>query len=262
MRAVYLESGAPVSNDLGTIDPAVVPRAGQRVLLGHSDVPVRVRATKARTVPAAVDGPATRLLANQDFQEVGVRFRSTGDQWVTADVTGRLAERSTGTPALLGPDGAPLVGMGQATNAGANLWYLTEPGKYRLMVRTDPRHDAGRVRLQSARELGAELTTDAQPLAVTAQQPGERIVVTSGALTEAPYSLTTETTSGSRWTVRGAPVPFELCRSTFCDQPFGFAYLSPKAPTSQLQAAGQWVFVVQFAAGTTGTVTMRLAPTT
>jgi hypothetical protein len=117
-QAVYLEAGSPVANELGEMSPTaepLVPRAGQRVILLPSNSRVRARATKERPVPATLDGAAVAVAAERPYQEVGVRFESPGDQWVTATVDGRLASRSMPSLALTGPDGATLVGLNHAT---------------------------------------------------------------------------------------------------------------------------------------------------
>ena len=81
-QAIYLEAGAPVANELGTMAPAtgvpLVPRAGQRVILVPGENRVRARATKTRTVPGTLDGAAVAVAAERRYQEVGVRFRSDG----------------------------------------------------------------------------------------------------------------------------------------------------------------------------------------
>ncbi len=61
-QAIYLEAGAPVANELGTMALAtgepLVPRAGQRVILVPAENRVRARATKTRAVPGMLDGAA------------------------------------------------------------------------------------------------------------------------------------------------------------------------------------------------------------
>ena len=94
-RVIYLEAGVPVSNELGTMAPwsgePLVPRAGQRVVLGPCEDGLRARATRTRLVPGTLDGAPVAVAAERRYQEVGVRFTSAGDQWVTAAVDGPLA---------------------------------------------------------------------------------------------------------------------------------------------------------------------------
>ena len=261
-QAVYLDAGAPVANEVGTMettDGPLVPRAGQRVILIPGERRVRARALRALAVPGAPDGAAVPVAAERRYQEVGLRFRSEGDQWVTATVKGQLASRSLSSLALTGPDGSTLVGLNHATAVGSpDLWYLPEAGSYRLMARTDPAHESGRIRLSTVRELEAEMPADGQPLAFTAQEPGEWVLAT-GQLGGAPYQLTAEPTVASEWLVAANKLPFNVCRSSFCD--FGTsATLSPESPSHYpaLQAEGRWVFLVAFGAGQSGTVNLRL----
>ena len=117
-KAVYLEAGAPVANELGEMSPTaepLVPQAGQLVILLPAENRVRARATKTRSVPGTLDGAAVEVAAERPYQEVGVRFASQGDHWVTAAVNGRLESRSMPSLALTGPDGSTLVGLNHAT---------------------------------------------------------------------------------------------------------------------------------------------------
>jgi hypothetical protein len=264
-RAIYLEAGSPVANELGEMSPtveALVPQAGQRVILVPCAKRLRARATKVRPVPATVDGAAVGLAADRRYQEVGVRFTSAGDQWVTAAVAGRLASRSLTPLALTGPDGSTLVGLNTATVGSLDLWYLPEPGRYRLTVRTDPEHETGSITVSSVRELDAEMPADGQPLAFTAQEPGEWVVAT-GRLDHPPYLLSAQAVGATEWRAVANAVPFVLCRSSFCDQGTG-ATITPEYPTHYppLQVAGRYVFLVAFGAGQTGTVSLRLVPAT
>jgi hypothetical protein len=215
-------------------------------------------------VPATLDGAAVAVAAERPYQEVGVRFESPGDQWVTATVDGRLVSRSMRSLALTGPDGSTLVGLNHATygsGGSPELWYLPEAGSYRVTVRTDPDHRSGTVSLVSVRELAVEMPTDGQPLAFTAQSPGEWVLAT-GQLPDQPYTLSAEAIGTSGWRAGAHVVPFAVCRSAFCGDGTS-ATLSPKFPTSSyppLQAAGSWIFVVGFGPDQTGTVSLRLDP--
>ena len=262
-QAVYLEAGAPVANELGTMATSVeplVPRAGQRVILLPSNSRVRARATRTRPVPATIDGAAVAVAAERRYQEVGVRFTSAGDQWVTATASGALAGRWLTQLALTSPDGSTLVGLNTATVGSLDLWYLPEPGRYRLTVRTDPKHETGSITVSSVRKLDVEMPADGQPLAITAQEPGEWVVAT-GQLDQPPYQLSAEAVGATHWRAVANTYPFVLCRSSFCDQGSG-ATITPESPTHYppLQVAGHYVFLVAFDAGQTGTVSLRLAP--
>jgi len=268
--AVYLEAGSPVANEQGEMmvqDLALVPKAGQRVILMPGDHWVRVRATRARSVPGTLDGAAVPVSAKVPFQEVGVRFRSEGDQWVTATVNGQLASRSLHSLALVGADGRTLVGLNHATSgfggaAGvADLWYLPTAGRYRLMVRTDPAHESGSITLSTVRELDAEMPAGGETLAFTAQEPGEWVLAT-GQLANGPYTLSAEATGMTEWRAFANSLPFVLCLRSFCD--FGTsANLTPDSTSGfpPLLSEGQWIFLVAFGAGQTGTVWLRLTPT-
>ena len=161
--------------------------AGQRVVLLPCEKRLRARATKVRPMPATIDGAAVALAADLRYQEVGVRFTSAGDQWVTATVQGPLASRSLTQLALTGPDGSTLVGLNTATVGSVDLWYLPEPGSYRLTARTARSTRPGNITVSSVRELDAEMPADGQPLAFTAQEPGEWVVAT-GQLDQPPSS--------------------------------------------------------------------------
>ena len=172
----------PVANELGEMSPTaepLVPQAGQRVILLPCEKHLRARATKVRPVPATIDGAAVGLEADLRYQEVGVRFTSAGDQWVTATASGPLAGRRLTQLALTGPDGSTLVGLNTATVGSVDPWYLPEPGSYRLTARTDPEHETGSITVSGVRELDAEMPADGQPLAFTAQEPGEWVVATN-----------------------------------------------------------------------------------
>ena len=154
-RAIYLEAGSPVANELGEMSPTaepLVPQAGERVILlpcGTGSAPAPPRAP----VPGTVDGAPVPVAAERRYQEVGVRFTSAGDQWVTAAVDGPLASRSLTQLALTGPDGSTLVGLNTATVGSVELWYLPEAGSYRLRcgrTRSRVRED----HRSSVRELG------------------------------------------------------------------------------------------------------------
>ena len=262
-RAIYLEAGSPVANELGEMSPTaepLVPQAGQRVILLPCEKRLRARATKVRPVPATIDGAAVGLAADVRYQEVGVRFTSAGDQWVTATVGGPLAGRSLTQLALTGPDGSTLVGLNTATVGSVDLWYVSEPGTYRLTVRTDPEHETGSITVSSVRELDAEMPADGQPLAFTAQEPGEWVLAT-GQLDEPPYVLSAEATGATDWRAYANLLPFQLCRGAFCAD-YSSASLTPKWPTSYfpLSFEGRYVFLVAFGAGQTGTVSLRLTP--
>jgi hypothetical protein len=268
MTSFYLEGGAPVANELAELtfpDPVLVPQAGERVIFSPIERRVRVRATKTLSVPGTLDGAAVPVSAKRPFQEVGVRFESEGDQWVSATVTGPLVSRSQRSPALVGPGGRTLVGSTNATTGGngvaPDLWYLPEAGSYRFMVRTDPRHDSGSVQLSSVRELDAEMPLDGQPLTITAQTPGEMVLAT-GELSDVSYTFSAESTNATGWLGYANSLPFLPCRSSFCDgSTSGFA--SPQIPTYffPLRREGRWVFVVAFDPGQTGTVRLRMTPT-
>jgi hypothetical protein len=263
--AVYLEAGSPIANEQAEMmvqDQALVPQAGQRVILMSGEPRMRVRATRARSVPGTLDGAAVPVAADRRYQEVGVRFASVGDQWVTATVTGQLASRSLRSLALIGPDGRTVVGLDQATmGVGADLWYLPTAGRYRLMARTDPTHNSGRIKLSTVRELDAEMPADGQPLAFTAQKPGEWVLAT-GQLADEPYQLTAEATGATKWRTFAKSQPFVPCRSSFCDQGTS-ATLTPDNTTHfpPLHSEGPWIFLVAFGAGQSGTVSLRLTPT-
>ncbi len=265
MGLFYLEAGAPVANELAELtlpDPKLVPQAGERVILRPVERRVRVRATKTLLVPGTLDGGAIRVVAKRRFQEVGVRFESAGDQWVRATVTGRLTSRSLRSPALVGPGDRTLVGSTNATSGGnfvaPDLWYLPEAGSYRFMVRTDPRHDSGRIALSSVRELGVEMPADGQALAFTAQEPGEWVLAT-GELADVSYRFSAESTEATGWHAYANSLPFLPCRSSFCDGGTS-AFAEPQAPSwfFPLHAAGRWVFLVAFEPGQVGTVSLRL----
>jgi len=200
------------------------------------------------------------VAADLRYQEVGVRFTSAGDQWVTATVGGPLAERVLTQLALTGPDGSTLVGLNTATVGAVELWYVSEPGSYRLTARTDPEHETGSITVSSVRELGSEMPTDGRPLAFTAQEPGEWVLAT-GDLDAPPYVLSAEATGATDWRAVANTYPFLLCRSSFCDQGTS-ATITPEHPTHYppLQVAGRYVFLVAFGAGETGTVSLRLTP--
>lgn len=262
-RAIYLEAGSPVANELGEMSPTaepLVPQAGQRVVLVPCEKRLRARATKVRPMPATIDGAAAALSAERRYQEVGVRITSAGDQWVTAAVQGPLASRSLTQLALTGPDGSTLVGLNTATVGSVDLWYLPEPGSYRLTARTDPDHETGSLTVSSVRELETEMPADGQPLAFTAQKPGEWVVAT-GQLDQPPSMLSAEAVGATEWRAVANTFPFVLCRSSFCDQGTS-ATITPEYPTHYppLQVAGRYVFLVAFGPGQAGTVSLRLAP--
>lgn len=267
MTAVYLEAGSPIANEQGEMmvqDQALVPQAGQRVILMPARKQLRVRATRARSVPGTLDGAAVPVSADQRYQEVGVRFASEGDQWVTATVSGPLGSRSLRSLAMVGPHGHTLVGLDQATmGVGADLWHLPIAGRYRLMARTDLRRSTGHIALTTVRQLDAEMPTDGQPLAFTAQEPGEWVLAT-GQLADESYQLTAEATGGTEWRAFANSQPFALCRSSFCDQGGTFEYLTPDNPSTgsfyPLHDEGPWIFLVAFGAGQSGTVSLRLTP--
>ena len=78
-RAVYLEAGVPISNELGMMaegETPLVPRAGQRVVLFPNVNRVRARALRSSVVTGALDGAAVPVSATRNFQEVGVAFSS------------------------------------------------------------------------------------------------------------------------------------------------------------------------------------------
>jgi hypothetical protein len=262
-RAIYLKAGVPVSNELGTMAPwgggTPVPRAGQRVVLGPCEDGLRARATRTRLVPGTLDGAPVAVAAERRYQEVGLRFRSASDQWVTATVEGRLTSRSMPELALTGPDGSTLVGLKHATFGGfPDLWYLPEAGSYRLMVRTDAEHRTGTVSLSSVRELAAEVPSDGQPLAFTAQEPGEWVVAI-GELFDPPRALSAEAVGTTEWQAFADLLPLQLCRSAFCADGSS-AFLSPESSTSYfpLSVAGRYLYLVAFGPGQTGTVSLRL----
>ena len=263
-RVIYLEAGVPVSNELGTMAPwsggeTPVPHAGQRVVLGPCENGLRARATKTRLVPGVVDGAPVAVAPERRYQEVGVRFTSSGDQWVTATVAGPLASRSLATLALTGPDGSTLVGLNHATFGGfPDLWYLPEAGSYGLMVRTDAEHRSGTVALSSVRELAAQVPSDGQPLAFAAEKPGEWVVAT-GQLVDPPRALAAEAVGTTEWRAFADLLPLQLCRSAFCADGSS-AYLSPESPTNYfpLSTEGRYLFLVAFGPGQTGTVSLRV----
>ena len=265
-QAIYLEAGAPVANELGTMALAtgesVVPRAGQRVILVPAENRVRARATKTRAVPGTLGGAPVAVAAERRYQEVGVRFRSAGDQWVTARVDGQLASRSLTQLALTGPDGSTLVGLNHSTmGEWPDLWYLPAAGSYRLTVRTDPEHRSGTVRLSTVRELEAEMPADGQPLAFTAQEPGEWVLAT-GQLDDPPYALSAEAVGATQWSAFANFLPLQLCRGSFCAD-YSSAHLTPQSPVQNfmpLSDEGRYLFLVTFGAGQTGTVSLRLNP--
>jgi len=264
-QAIYLEAGAPIANELGMMMPApdepLVPRAGQRVVLVPGEAKVRARASRALMAPGTLDGAAVPVSALLPFQEVGVRFYSEGDQWVTASPTRDLTARLMRSLALVGPDGTTLVGLAQARpgKGGRNLWHLPTAGRYRLMVRTDPGHASGRIRLSTVRELGTPMPTDGQPLAVTTERRGEWVVV-NGQLADTPYTLSAQAAGATDWAVDANALPFVLCRSSFCaDETRGTA--GPNGSYfPQQHAVGPWIFLVAFRPSQSGTVTLRLTP--
>jgi hypothetical protein len=263
-KGVYLEAGSPVANELGEMSPTaepLVPQAGQRVILLPGENRVRARATKVRPVPGTLDGAAVAVAAERRYQEVGVSFAAAGDQWVTATVSGPLAGRSLTQLALTGPDGSTLVGLNHATPGGfPDLWYLPQAGSYRLTVRTDPEHATGKVTVSSVREMETEMPADGQPLAFTAQQPGEWVVAT-GQLDQPPYQLAADAVGATEWKAFANLLPLQLCRSAFCAD-YTSAFLAPDSPTNYypLGFEGRYLFLVAFGSGQTGTVSLRLAP--
>ena len=122
-------------------------------------------------MPATIDGAAVTVAAERRYQEVGVRFTSAGDQWVTATASGALARRSLTQLALTSPDGSTLVGLNTATVGSLDLWYLPEPGRYRLTVRTDRSTRPGASPCRASAS-STPVPADGQPLAFTAQEPG------------------------------------------------------------------------------------------
>jgi len=161
--------------------------------------------------------------------------------------------------ALTGPDGSTLVGLNQSTVRGfPDLWYLPEAGRYRLTARTDPEHESGTVGLSTVRELETELPADGQPLAFTAQKPGEWMLAT-GQLDDPPRALAADAVGATEWQVFANLLPLQLCRSAFCADGSS-AYLSPESPTNYLPLsfAGRYLYLVAFGPGQTGTVSLRL----
>ena len=114
--------------------------------------------------------------------------------------------------------------------------------------------------MSSVRELETEMPADGQPLAFTAQKPGEWVVAT-GQLDQPPSMLSAEAVGATEWRAVANTFPFVLCRSSFCDQGTS-ATITPEYPTHYppLQVAGRYVFLVAFGAGQAGTVSLRLAP--
>ena len=264
-QAIYLEAGVLAANELGTMartDDPVVLRAGQRVILVPGESRVRARATKTHTVPGVLDGTAVAVAADRRYQEVGVRFRSEGDQWVTARVDGQLASRSLPELALTGPDGSTLVGLNHSTMGGfPDLWYVPEARSYRLTVRTDPEHRSGRASVSTVRELEAEMPADGQQLAFTAQEPGEWVVAT-GQLDDPPLALSAEAVGTTEWMAFANLLPLQVCRGSFCAD-YSSAHLSPDYPAQTfmpLSDQGRYLFLVTFGPGQTGTVSLRLNP--
>ncbi len=264
-QAIYLEAGTPIANELGMMMPApdepLVPRAGQRVWLVPGEPQVRAGATRARMAPGTLDGPAVPVTARLPFQEVGVRFHAEAGQWVTASPNHGLTARLMRSLALVAPDGTTLVGLAQARpgRGGRNLWHLPSAGEYRLMVRTDPGHASGRIRLSTVRELGVPLPTDGQPLAVTTLRRGEWIVV-HGELDDAPYALSAQATGATEWAVDANALPFVLCRSSFCASETRGTAGPDGSYFPQQHAAGPWIFLVAFRPSQSGTVTLRMTP--
>ena len=263
-KAVYLEAGAPVANSWADVPDRGATRAPGGPT-GHpaprrepGPRPRHQNPLGARHARRRGRGGGRRAA----LQEVGVRFASQGDHWVTAAVNGRLESRSMPSLALTGPDGSTLVGLNHATygsGGSPELWYLPEAGSYRVTVRTDPDHQSGTLSLASVRELAVEMPTDGQPLAFTAQKPGEWVLA-SGQLPDQPYTLSVEAVGATSWRASAHVVPLEVCRGAFCGDGTS-ATLTPKFPTSSyppLQSAGSWIFVVGFGPGHTGTVSLRL----
>jgi hypothetical protein len=210
-----------------------------------------------------LDGAAVSVAAERRYQEVGMRFRSAGDQWVTATVGGRLASRALTQLALTGSDGSTLVGLNHATVGGfPDLWYLPEAGSYRVTVRTDAEHRSGTLSVSTVRELEAEMPANGQPLAFTAQEPGEWVLAT-GQLDDPPYALSAESVGATKWRAFANILPLQLCRGAFCADGTS-AFLSPESPTNYfpLGVEGRYVFLVAFGSGQTGTVSLRLNPPT
>jgi hypothetical protein len=232
------------------------------VILFPGQRKVRARALRSSVVPAVLDGAAVPVSAPRSYAEVGASFESAGDQWVTADVEGSLASRSESQLALVDATGETLVGLGQATFGGMpDLWYLPEPGRYRLMVRTDPGHGSGTVRLSTARVLDQQMPADGTPLAFTARQPGEWMLAT-GHLGKGSYQLTAEAQGTTEWTAAANILPFFVCRIAFCgDSRSALLTQDISSNYFPMQVEGDWLYLVALGEGQTGTVSLRVTPT-
>ena len=91
--------------------------------------------------------------------------------------------------------------------------------------------------MSSVRELDAEMPADGQPLAFTAQEPGEWVLAT-GQLDEPPYQLSAEATGATDWRAYANLLPFQLCRGAFCAD-YTSASLTPESPDALLPAVGR-----------------------
>ena len=94
-QAMYLEAGAPVANELGTM---CHERGTARARAGQRSSSCRPTAGSAPAPPGPARSRHDRrrgrgMAAERRYQEVGVRFTSAGDQWVTATASGALAGR-------------------------------------------------------------------------------------------------------------------------------------------------------------------------
>ena len=263
-RAIYLEAGSPVANELGEMSPTaepLVPQAGQRVILLPCEKHLRARATRSARCPPRSTARPWALAAERRYQEVGVRFTSAGDQWVTATVGGPLAGRSLTQLALTGPDGSTLVGLNTATVGSVDLWYAAGardlpadgadgPGArdrehHRVERPRARRRDAGRRPAAGLHRPGAGGVGaghgPAGRAAVRAVRRGRRVPPTGGRTrTSCPSSC--------------AVAPSARTTAVPPSHPSGRRHYFP------LSFEGRYVFLVAFGAGQTGTVSLRLTP--
>lgn len=262
--AVFLAAGTPVANEraeMASDGTSIVPRAGQTVLLTRGDPASRAVATRTHTDRGALDVAPLRVRAEHAFEEVGASFWSRGDQWVTAVVAGRLGARSLRDLALVGPDGRTVVGLNQASSDHTvpDLWPVSAPGRYRLLVRSDRRHRTGTVALRTVRTIDAPVPDDGSVLTVTAAKPGEWILATGDV--PAGFRDVRVTAGGVDWRVDAHTLPFEPCRSAFCDA-FGGTHVLPGKGPGLVRGPGRFAYLVAFGAGHGGTVQLNLGPMT
>lgn len=181
---------------------------------------------------------------------------------MSAVVAGRLDGRTLRDLALVGPDGRTVVGLNQASSDHTvpDLWPVSAPGRYRLLVRSDRTHPTGTVELRTVRTIDTLVPADGSALTVTAARPGERVL----ALGDVPsgfHDVRVTATGAGDWRVDAHTLPFEPCCSSFCD-PFGWAHVLPGKGPGLVRGPGRFVFLVTFGARGGGPLQLSLGPMT